>query len=553
MKDLLLKKEKGGNDPEDYLPTDQAKHDFAEFYQSQLQGINIVGVNVDVPIGGICVLKYHKVTDSIKSHTSGVSLAARDFYQWIRSGQSGATNYQGVDIELYLQGVAEIIDQLEICKRFYRMANTYDRLSVTWPTKIFRAIFGNNTFLPDLVANMSDFRGRINQMCRMVSSFNFPADLPYVKVRRHLSSNVFIEKEDNARTQLFIYIPGSMLVYNETKYTTGGCLERIPINWGFSNYSAFSTYLDAIEGMISNFKASNTNTTMNGDIYRKYDKEGMLDKLYVYSELHDLEALVPLYDEHILERIRNTSVIDQCGFGDIVQADNCIWSIILSAKSRRFGANTQHRFNANSSDQKVILPNAAFPGTIGPTEWTDFLQRSAQRIGNNGVWDFGFDVGNESCFYSGHVLNFEKYPDVNMNIEATRHTVLCNGYYYSTDGNSDYYNPNITHGSEIVYSCELFLSDDTKVVWRTYDDSSIGDIGVDEFMTASHFKYVPILHYTHNQAVVPALPQIDAVATELEQFGLLEYKTLFNLNKQALITEFSSATVTNLMSRLTGK
>lgn len=112
--------------------------------------------------------------------SSAINVAARNIYAKIRYTNSGAKNYDAVDVIQYLYSVAEMWEAVCDLKRVYSIAQTYDGLNRLLGDKLIIAA----GYIPeDVRANLPLLRYDINQLISKLRSFFLPKGFSFLDRR----------------------------------------------------------------------------------------------------------------------------------------------------------------------------------------------------------------------------------------------------------------------------------------------------------------------------------------------------------------------------------
>lgn len=165
-------------------------------------------------VPGIMSLKYiitPGMTDG--SVSDSVNIAARNIYSYVRYANSGASNYEPVDLMMYLLAMDSLYTLYAWGVRAYAIMNYADRYSGYYPTALMNAIGAKyDGAKDDWTPNISNLRSFINQFGVKISAFNVPANFPYFSRHIWMVSNIFKDM-DIRRSQVYAFTPAYIYQY----------------------------------------------------------------------------------------------------------------------------------------------------------------------------------------------------------------------------------------------------------------------------------------------------------------------------------------------------
>lgn len=233
---------------------------------------------------------------------SAVNIAARNVYSWVRHANSGHSNYEAVDLMIYILAMAQIYRVYAWLKRVYGLAQTYSLRNRYIPRKLI-SMMGID--FEDLYANLADFRYRLNALGVRIGSLAVPNTFPYFIEAVDNISRVFTDSE-SAKAQLYFFDIDQVLKYDPYTASTGGRLE--PMTWTLGGHVEYT--VDAIfakaNSLIDPIVNDEDMNIMSGDIIKAYG----VDNLVKISGVSEDYAVIPEYDPEVLSQIENMTVFD---------------------------------------------------------------------------------------------------------------------------------------------------------------------------------------------------------------------------------------------------
>lgn len=101
--------------------------------------VNVTLASTINRLPGIIRFRYAPVPGVANDYTSPVNLAAQNQYTFIRHANSGAKNYDAPDLMLYFMAINSIYNMINLGKRAYGLAMTYDQRNYYLPKGIVEA------------------------------------------------------------------------------------------------------------------------------------------------------------------------------------------------------------------------------------------------------------------------------------------------------------------------------------------------------------------------------------------------------------------------------
>nr|QXV86465.1 capsid protein [Rat picobirnavirus] len=248
-----------------------------------------------------------------KDHNSPINLAAQNIYYYVRYNNSGAANYEPVDLMLYMFALDSIYSCWNFYKRAYGLLRVYDQTNWYLPRKLLE---GQGFDVDDLMNNISDFRLFLNTMAAKITSFCVPAVMPIFVRHSWMFSNIWADSA-NQKAQMYQFVPLYFYQYSETGSETGGSLA--PVQWmewktdpdGILNHEVpvtsrkFSDCQAYLQNLINAVMLSEDIGNMSGDILKAYGQE----KLFKLSPVDPDYVVNPVYEEEVLNQIHNATIV----------------------------------------------------------------------------------------------------------------------------------------------------------------------------------------------------------------------------------------------------
>lgn len=339
-----------GNDPSWYselpeLVRDAASLAFAQPLGNKFQIANsdalTNGANYVLP--GILQIRYLPSPGISTLQNAPVNVAAMDIYSWVRHMNSGHSNYDPVDLMLYLLAMDSVYSYWAFVRRIYGIAMVYSQSNRYWPEALLK-MMGQDP--QEIMHNLANLRTFLNAFAYKMSCFNTPSIFTYYK--RHVWMNSGIWADDlTAKSQVYFYQPEGFYKYVETG-TTGGSLTLIPYG-DTSAHSGLQYLFDVGNQLMYALLRSEDCGIKSGDILKAYKD---ICPMNVFDSVNEDEVVIPTYDEEVLTQIENTMCYGALTNTDITQADGVL-QFNPTRTNFNFGHNFMNILNVHSDEWKA--------------------------------------------------------------------------------------------------------------------------------------------------------------------------------------------------------
>lgn len=401
----------GPNDWRWYAANPQLITDFASFPYGKPLGSKELSGNTATDVTsypGVMAFGFVPAIGWADGETSPINVAMRRMYAQVRRANSGATNYDPVDMMEYMIAVDSALMYLAFMKRAYAVMLDYTPYNRYYPQTLVQAM---GLDYSDIESNLNDFRGYINIFAAKIAQLWIPNTMSYMARHTWMCEGIYTDG-NTQKAQTYLYVPKAF--YRFQLNTDGsGMLASVPFSEGAGLADLISFGNSLIEPMIT----SQDFATMSGDILKAFGEAGIV-KVYGITEGYQV---LPVYDEEVLSQMENLVVYGGVNNLDIVQTTAVGTGFLVSKPT----FNDSYGLN----------------GFEIPTNYQAGLQAYL------------------TPFYTtGKVLNFHHdAPTPEQAMVATRLTTAASGiaYSYSTDALTVTGNV-IACGSEIVTSMTLY-------------------------------------------------------------------------------------------------
>lgn len=245
-----------------------------------------------------------------KTDNVPINVAAKNVYAYVRYANSGARNYEAVDLMLYILAMDNAIMQLQFLKTLYSIALTAKGENWYYG-KSMLTLLTSSTTAQEILDNLAQFRAAINTYAVRLNSFYVPNTMPIVQRHAWLVGNIF-KDYDVKKSQTYHFVPEVFYTYDDVKGK---------LNPNFTPYS--DLHIGSYEGLSGIYTMMNTMinalTTsedigiMSGDILKAYGESKIL---YIESidESFHIEAT---YSAEVLSQLNAATLVGACDDGEI--------------------------------------------------------------------------------------------------------------------------------------------------------------------------------------------------------------------------------------------
>lgn len=298
-------------------------------------------------IPGLLCLRYEPTFGAMSNTgkgdpTSAVNVAAKNVYSFVRHANSGSVNYDAPDLMLGILAADQVFAAIAMAMRAYGIAMVYDQKNRYTPRVLLTAM----GFDPEAVTgNLAQFRYYINVAIARASVIWVPSS--FTLVARHFWMNTNIYKDgDDAKSQMYMYVPEGFYAFDATADTTGTSLQYK--KWyEASNLKTPEGWFKYITSLLDPITSDEDMGIMFGDMLKAYGKEN----LYAINQMPVDYIVLPVTDSEVLMQFHNAM------------------SVPNSIETR----NIHQDANGNIYEDPVVLDEAQLQ-PVGNNITLDFLQ-----------------------------------------------------------------------------------------------------------------------------------------------------------------------------------
>lgn len=360
-------------------------------------------------MAGILGTYFTPTYGDLSAPNSPGNVASQAVYSWVRHANSGARNYDAVDLMIYLLAMDSIYMGLAWCQRLVATVMMFNARNTYTPTAILNSC-GVST-AADIYGDLPAMRSKLNQMILKATTLAVPRTLPIYDRHTFMCSNIYVD-EPNALGQYYIFNPS--VLWKFVNMADGrGALQAVDFVSAASlaTPKAWDTMFDIVDNLINAVYSDEDAGIMSGDMLKAYGEGNLFKLLTIPSDI----VAVPVYDHEMLEQIHNS-----VSWGDVM-GDSSATPETVSAPmiTQYIPSGTTSPYLTN----RFVFDNAAPSGTTV----------------SNYIFDIHGDTTPEMVMRSSRLTSWiqVKEGNVGLNANSTFATEVVNRHAvwkYTTEG-----------------------------------------------------------------------------------------------------------------------
>lgn len=253
-------------------------------------------------LSGTMTLRLRPTIGFTDSPSDPINVAAHNIYSYVRHANSGHSNYDAPDLMLYILAVSNMMSYHSWLRRIYGTLNLFNVKNRYYPRAVIEAQLVD---YDDLLANIAQFRGFINNYAVKIGSLCIPNTLDYFKRQNWLYSNIYLDK-DSPTAQSYQFAPESFYKYSEVMAAegntyTGGYLEHTMIDHKLT----FNDIIALGNNIADPILSSEDMNIMSGDILKAYGSEA----IYKVPDTPETYTTIPVVNFEVLSQIQNLTCL----------------------------------------------------------------------------------------------------------------------------------------------------------------------------------------------------------------------------------------------------
>lgn len=248
---------------------------------------------------GILTVRYACSPGYSENGTSAINVASKALYTWVRHRNSGRTNYESVDLMLYILSMDEIYTAWLEARRIYQLTMSYDVMNRNIPDALLRSL---NIDADDIRANLAQFRARLNLQAAKMSAMAVPKAFNVFKRHAFIASNIFVDSTSRT-SQYYIFQRDIGRTFSPTSSGGGSLVAHSVNSFPFTTRRTSESILNEIDTMLDVVLSDEDMNIMSGDIVKAFG--GDSENLYILKEIAENEVASILFNEDVLAQIHN--------------------------------------------------------------------------------------------------------------------------------------------------------------------------------------------------------------------------------------------------------
>lgn len=261
------------------------------------------------------------------------NVCAQNLFTYVRSANSGARNYDAIDLFIYYGAVTQLYAWLSYVRRGLHALDKYSYENQYVPKGMVRAMGMNYEDLRDHQAALEVY---FNNVVTRASSLALPGDIDAIKRSIWIYENAYWD-DASVQSQMYLFNPRTVLKYaldadgagmlTEVSHSIPGTVydgaglvtlrktgtydssevSGLPDNWVFDDGTGltYQNIVDITEELLSAIFYDQDIAIMSGDVLKAYGKEALFKLApYVRGEVWN-----PVYDETALSMIENATLV----------------------------------------------------------------------------------------------------------------------------------------------------------------------------------------------------------------------------------------------------
>lgn len=303
------------NDPNWYALSDQMLIDSASFpYASPLGTTARLGYKVpdftshemiasdlmDQIEPGVMAINYVPIPGISKDNASPINVAAKNIYSFVRHVNSGHANYDSPDLMMYLLAMDSLYAWHAFLRRLYGELSVYVATNRYYPRGLIKAMHCD---IVDLVNNLAQLRAHINVLAVKIGSLAVPSTMSYIARHIWMNSNVFVDGL-STKVQSYIFVPYSLWTYSEVYDGTTYTGSKLTATKFPTTDFTLATIQSFSESLLTPLISSEDIGIMSGDILKAFGQN--IIQLPITDETY---VLVPIYSAEVLSQIENSVAV----------------------------------------------------------------------------------------------------------------------------------------------------------------------------------------------------------------------------------------------------
>lgn len=365
-------------------------------------------------------------TNSENMQRNGINLMSAKLYTLLSTFTGRTSNYGPQDIAIMLLSISQIASISEHIRRTFGVAMTYNPRNRFMPLQLIESLGFDSQ---DLMANVANYRMQFNICMSRINQIPLLDNVGFIRKARDMYQHIYVD-EPSSMAQMYVFIPASTWVLEESMYDTGSYLKTVYIcdrnglpdatmatimsggaQGRVLESNKMQAYLDLLNDMITRVLESSTLNIIYADILNAASKLNV--PTWKFDYLAENYVVMPEYNRNALLQIHNLRSV--WGLPDVYDGN-----IGVCAKV--------------GVSPMPSLPNSKFKGTMCNDVASD---PDNNQVFYNPVWlnqlDPSHVIYSDMGYQHALVIDMDTdNPSVEDRIEALRFAASQAGYTYYT-------------------------------------------------------------------------------------------------------------------------
>lgn len=301
-------KRSSSNDPMWYAQNPQLLKATASFPYSWPVGnqLDTGAATIDAgSIPGVMALHFVPSVGYSVDAYSPINVAARNIYSFVRHANSGAKNYDSIDLMKYYIAMDSVYTYLSFLQRLYGVMRLSSVTNKYYPTALVAAM---GVDYDDIYGNLANLNYLINAFAVRAQSMCVPATMSYF-IRHAWMCSGYYADSNNDKAQLYMYTPEGFFVYSEPTNPSGQDVKwplKFMTFWRpKGNKLKYADLVNWTRQLLDPILASEDFNIMSGDTLKAFTDAGVLK----VSSMPTDYTVYPSYDEVVLAQIMNANML----------------------------------------------------------------------------------------------------------------------------------------------------------------------------------------------------------------------------------------------------
>lgn len=258
-------------------------------------------------VSGVMGLGVMNAFGTSNDATSALNKVSQQLFGYIRYVNNGRTNYDHMDLMMYILGMDSVFSYHAFLCRLYGLANLYSPNNKYYPESLIEI---QGVDFKDIISHLPDLRYFINTMAVNANRLCVPKNIELFNRHSSIYSGIYVDSE-TVNAQTYVMYPVGIHIYGEGPNgdkTGAGKLEYYKFN-PKSKLLTFEELKTIGNNLLENLITSEDIGIMSGDIMKAYG----LENCAAISTLPEDYVVIPTYDLDMLTQIENATVNGAAG------------------------------------------------------------------------------------------------------------------------------------------------------------------------------------------------------------------------------------------------